>query len=401
MFTRTASTSIHPMPELWRVDVLAGTLFDGIQDEPTYDVLIRIVGDRIEQVCPNAVLADCDHDVIEAEIVAPGFIDLQINGANDVQFNFDPSVAGVKAIAEGARAGGTAHLLPTFTTAPGRAYRGAIEAVRAVIREGVPGVLGIHIEGPFFSPERPGIHPPEYIRALDQVDADYLCKAAEDLLILLTLAPECQDERLLRQVSQAGILLFAGHSNATAEQMADARANGVVGATHLFNAMSQSVGRAPGIVGEVLGSRAGYAGIIADGIHVHPRNLSLAAHALPDGLCLVTDAMQTLAGRTSEFELYGKPISLRDGRLSGPDGTLAGAQLAMDEAVRNMRSLAGLSPGGAIRMASINPARCLRLEDELGKVARGFRASLSLLRSDWETMCVVVDGRPFPFSRAE
>ncbi|WP_068115880.1 N-acetylglucosamine-6-phosphate deacetylase [Tropicimonas marinistellae] len=374
--------------------VLARTLYDGITDQPSRNILIRMAGGRIESVQPAVEVSRLPDNLLEVEIVTPGFIDLQINGANDVQFNHAPNVDGLKAIAEGARAGGTAHFLPTFTTAPGRAYRQAINAVHAAISEGVPGILGIHLEGPFFSRERPGIHPAEHIRALDDEDVRILCEAAEELPILLTLAPECQQRQQLRHLSAAGVVLFAGHSAATAEQMATARADGVVGATHLFNAMSQTMGRAPGIVGEVLGSRQGFAGIIADGIHVHPMNLAIAAHSLPDGLCLVTDAMRTLAGRQSEFDLYGKPIRLRDGKLTGPSGTLAGAHLAMDEAVRNLHELAHLPFGRCVRMATANPACCLKLRDELGQVAQGSRASLSLLNGDRNAVGVVIDGTP-------
>ncbi|SDI89490.1 N-acetylglucosamine-6-phosphate deacetylase [Aliiruegeria lutimaris] len=383
------------MAECQPFGLLARTLYDGIADEPEQDILIRIAGGRIESLQPVEGISGCPGSVIEAEIVTPGFIDLQINGANDVQFNHAPNVYGLKAIAEGARAGGCAHFLPTFTTAPGRAYQQAVDAVRDAISEGVPGILGIHLEGPFFSRKRPGIHPAEHIRALDDEDVGYLCQAARAVPILLTLAPECQQRRHLRQLSAAGVILFAGHSAATAEEMTAARADGVVGATHLFNAMSQTLGREPGIVGEVLGTGQGFAGTIADGIHVHPLNLSLAARSLPDGLCLVTDAMQTLAGKQAGFDLYGKPIRLEDGKLTGPDGTLAGAHLAMDEAVRNLHGLARVPLGRCVRMASANPARCLKLQDEVGRVAPGSRASLSLLASDWSAVGVVIDGTPF------
>lgn len=383
----------RPMPEHQSFHVLARALYDGVAETPARDVLIQIKAGRIKSLNPVRSDTNLPGEIIEADIVTPGFIDLQINGANDVQFNFEPNVEGLKDIATGARAGGTAHFLPTFTTAPGRQYQQAVAAVREAILADIPGILGVHIEGPFFSHKRPGIHPVEYIRPLDDEDVSFLCGAAQDMPILLTLAPECQERRHLRQLSTAGVVLFAGHSAATAEEMAAASADGVSGATHLFNAMSQITGREPGIVGHVLTKRQGHAGIIVDGIHVHPLNLRLAALSLPEGLCLVTDAMQTLAGRKTRFDLYGKTICLEGGKLSGPDGTLAGAHLAMDEAVRNMHKLAGVPLGGCIQMATSNPARCLQLEGELGSVLPGFRASLTLLRSDWTAQGVVVDGK--------
>ncbi len=368
--------------------VLAERLFDGTGGQAERERLIRVEAGRIVEVAPAP--ATLPAGTVEAEVVAPGYIDLQINGAADVQFNDTPTPEAVARIAAGARSGGTAHLLPTFITAPGEDYRGALAAVAEARRRGVPGVLGAHLEGPFLSPEKPGIHPHEHIRPMTPADAEAIAAAGPGTLV--TLAPERQDTGLLRRLAGAGITVFAGHSAATSEEMAAAVAAGLSGATHLWNAMAPIAGRAPGIVGRVLTDPSLCGSIIADGHHVHALNLRLAAMLMPDRLCLVTDAMCTLAGRTTRFDLFGVPVKLEGGRLTGPDGTLAGAHLAMDEAVRNMVRLAGVEPGLAVAMASRNPARALGLEAELGVVAVGMRASLTLLDGEMRARRVMVDG---------
>lgn len=368
--------------------VRAETLFDGSGAAPLRGLLIRIEAGRIAGIAPApAVLPS---GTVEAEVIAPGFIDLQINGAADVQFNDDPTPEAVARIAAGARSGGTAHLLPTFITAPGDAYRQALAAVAEARRRHVPGVLGAHLEGPFLSPDRPGIHPANCIRPMTADDAETIAAAGPGTLV--TLAPERQDAELVSRLVAAGVTVFAGHSLATAEEMETAHAAGVSGATHLWNAMPPIAGRAPGIAGRVLTDPRLYGSVIADGHHIHPLNLRLAAALMPDRLCLVTDAMCTLAGTRTGFDIAGVPVTLEDGRLTGPDGTLAGSHLAMDQAVRNMIELAGVEPGTAVAMASRNPARAVGLGHELGQVAVGMRASLTLLDGALRARRAMVDG---------
>lgn len=369
--------------------ILAQTLYDGVSPEPAFDRLIRIENGRVASIDPAPQILPAQ--TLEAAIVAPGFIDLQINGAADRLFNDEPTVEALEAIAAGARQGGTAHLLPTFITAPGTDYGRALEAVAAAIERRVPGILGIHLEGPFLSPARPGIHPASAIRPMEPADCARI-EAFAPMPRLVTLAPEAQDPTLLERLAAGGVRLFAGHSEASAEAMLAATDAGLVGATHLFNAMPPLAGRAPGIVGTAFTDERLFAGIIADGIHVAPMNLALAARLMTDRLCLVTDAMPTLAGRNTGFDLLGTRITLSANRLTGPDGTLAGAHLHMDEAVRNMVALAGVSIAAAIAMASRNPARAMGLGDELGTVAIGYRASFTLLDHDLKAQAVIVDG---------
>lgn len=370
--------------------IFARTLYDGLADEALPNQFLTIADGAIAGVeaCSNeAALAP---GTLMADVVTPGFIDMQINGAADTQFNEEPTVDAIARIASGARKGGTAHILPTFITAPDTDYARAIDAANGALRAGISGVLGVHLEGPFLSTKRPGIHPANAIRPLAASDVDII-KTAQGV-VLLTLAPEEQDLDLVAELASKGVCIFVGHSQASFADMDAAIAAGVRGVTHLFNAQSQIAGREPGVVGTALMHPELSAGIIADGFHVHPQNLTMAAKLMGERLCLVTDAMKTLAGTLTGFDLYGTEISLADGRLTGPDGTLAGAQLAMDEAVRNAIALMGVSPAQAVKMATANPAMALGISDRLGTIKPGHRASLTLLNSDWQTQGVIVEG---------
>lgn len=366
-------------------------LYDGRGDSALRDQLIEIDGGRIRSV---AAAQQAPAGAIDVEIIAPGFIDLQINGASDVQFNDMPTARALAQIADGARLGGTAHILPTFITAPGQDYLRALAAARDAMADKVPGILGLHLEGPFLSPERPGIHDPKAIRPMTAADLAALAAPFPGPL-LVTLAPECQPEGTVEALTRAGVLVFAGHSQATHAQIVAAEAQGLRGVTHLFNAMSQLTGREPGVVGAALASGKLFAGIIADGHHVAWDSIRIATRAIPGRLCLVTDAMRTLAGKVPTFTMHGETIRLSGGRLTNADGTLAGAHVAMDESVRNLLRENIVAPAEALRMASTYPARALRLDGELGVVAPGFRASLTVLDAAMVAQGVVVDGSLF------
>lgn len=368
--------------------IRAGILHDGAGTAPQGDRLIEVARGRIVSVRP-ASEAPVGVTTRAFPIVAPGFIDLQINGGGGELFNDAPEVATLARMAAAARKGGTAHLLPTFVTAPGTDYARALSAVDDAIRAGVPGILGAHLEGPFLSPRRPGIHPARHIRALTGADAKAIAAFAHPLL--LTLAPEETDPALLGWLVAAGVTVFAGHTEATAEDMAAAADRGLAGVTHLWNAMSQLQGRAPGVVGAALTDARLAAGIIADGIHVHPANLRLAAEVMGERLFLVTDAMATLGSDIEGFEVGGVPIRLKDGRLVSADGTLAGAHLAMDKAVRTMAGL-GVPLARALHMASGIPARVMGQGGTLGRIAPGYRASVACLDESLRAVAVMVDG---------
>ncbi|WP_417605565.1 N-acetylglucosamine-6-phosphate deacetylase [Primorskyibacter flagellatus] len=371
--------------------VFAHQLYDGICADLRPDQIIEMANGRITAVRAATARDAQDRTAVEFDLVAPGFIDLQINGAGDTQFNFDPSPEALRRIAAGARQGGTAYILPTFITAAGRDYARAISAVQEAIAQGVPGIIGLHLEGPFLSHARPGIHDPRAIRAMDAEDLDRLT-AAQNGTLLLTVAPENLPSGALSRLTAAGIRVFAGHSEASADQIAQAEAQGLVGVTHLFNAMSQMTGREPGVVGATLASQGLFAGIIADGHHVDWRNVATAARLMPDRLCLVTDAMLTLAGQLTGFELHGEEIELRGTRLTNKTGRLAGAHVSMIDSVRNMMDHAGLSLLDALRMATANPARALGRAGEIGTVQPGARATLTCLTQSLDVAAGMTDG---------
>ena len=355
--------------------ILAPRLFDG--EAMLGARAVEIAGGRIAAVHepgrrPSGLK---ELDLPEEAVLAPGFIDLQVNGGGGVLLNDAPTAEAIRRIAAAHRAFGTTGLLPTLITdAPERMRTLALAAPEALK---VPGVLGFHLEGPFISPARPGIHDPRFIRRPDADDLQLLARFGELGRSLVTLAPELWSAADLRRLAACGLTLSAGHSEASAGRMREAAAAGVTGVTHLFNAMSQIAPREPGLVGAALGLEGLRAGIICDGLHVDPLNLALAFRAIgSDRLMLVTDAMALVGSDEDRFQLQGRPVTLREGRLTGPDGTLAGAHLTMIEAVRNACAMMGASLEQALAMASRTPARFLGLGASHGRIAPGYAADL-------------------------
>jgi N-acetylglucosamine-6-phosphate deacetylase len=343
------------------------------------DQVVTLDRGRILGIAPGRA-ADADRS---AAIVAPAFIDIQINGGGGVQFNETPTIEGLAAIAAAARQGGTGALLPTFITAEGPSYRAALAAVEEALAEGVPGILGVHLEGPFLNVQRKGVHDPHHIRIIAEDDLEELC-AFRSGIRMITLAPENAGPGTIARLVAAGWIVFAGHTAASWEDMDAARGEGLSGVTHLFNAMEPLAGRSPGVIGSAL-SGGLYAGIIADGIHVHEANLALAERLMPDRLCLVTDAMKTLATDIEEFTIDGRPVRREGSRLVGPDGQLAGAHLAMDEAVARMGRIAGVEK--ALGMAARTPAACLGLAG--WEIRHGATTPLVLLDNDLRAQDVI------------
>ena len=325
-------------------------------------------------------------------MLVPGFIDIQVNGGDGVLFNDTPTLDGLRHIAETHARLGTTSLLPTLVSA-GRPLREAgIAAVRAALAEGVPGIAGIHVEGPFISPRRRGIHPESAITA--PTDDDLALIADAPHACLLTVAPEVVSPARIARLAAAGVTVSLGHSDADAETAAKALAAGARGFTHLFNAMSQLGSRAPGVVGAALDSGAAFAGIIVDGLHVHPASVRLAWRLLgPARLVLISDAMPSIGTEPPRgFLLNGHRITLADGKLTDDAGTLAGAHLSMAGAVRHAITQVGLPPTDALRMATATPAAHLGLRDR-GRIAPGLRADLVALDADWRVVAVWQAGR--------
>ncbi|WP_315386797.1 N-acetylglucosamine-6-phosphate deacetylase [uncultured Stenotrophomonas sp.] len=309
----------------------------------------------------------------------PGFIDAQVNGGGGVLFNNTPDVESLRTLAAAHRRFGTTALLPTLISDDVQVMRTAIDATRTAIEQGVPGVIGIHLEGPYIAPARKGTHDANKFRVPDAEEIA-LAASLDNGVTLLTLAPERVPLDSIRALVERGVIVAAGHTAATYEEARAGLDAGIRGFTHLYNAMSPLTGREPGAVGAALEDRDSWIGIIADGVHVHPGSLRVALAAKPSGkVMLVTDAMSPVGADSPSFELYGEVITVVDGVVRNAAGALAGSALDMVTAVRNAVNLLGLPLDEAARMASRYPAQFLNVDDRLGEIAEGYQADLVLL----------------------
>lgn len=366
--------------------LLAPRLFDGQQWHEQRALLLE--GTRVQAIVAAAdIPAAAERHVFEAGFLAPGFIDSQVNGGGGILLNNQPDRAGVDQVVAAHRATGTTAMTPTLISDSPAVHRAGVAAVQAARAAGNAGVLGVHLEGPFFEPSRRGTHRADMIRRPDAADLDWLADTAGQLLTLVTLAPEHLPPGAIAALTRAGALVCAGHTEAGYDQIAAARSEGLRGFTHLYNAMRPLATREPGTVGAALDASDCWAGIIADGHHVHPASIRVAQRALPAGrLCLVTDAMATVGSDSDHFELYGERITLREGRLVNAEGALAGSAIGMIDAVRYCHREVGLPLEECLRMASLYPAAFLGQERHLGRIAAGFRADLLRLGDGLEIL---------------
>lgn len=358
------------------VSVIAGLVVDLTSEPPRSERLVRLP--------PGAILA-------------PGFVDIQVNGGGGVLLNDDPTPAGIARIAAAhRRVGGTTSLLPTLISDRRDVIRAAISGIAQAIAADVPGILGIHLEGPFLSPLRPGIHDPARLARIEEGDVALLTSLGESGVTLVTLAPEVVPPGTVAALVSRGARVCAGHSADNGLAIKAALDEGLAGFTHLFNAMSQLGSREPGVVGIALTDDRAFAGIIADGHHVGSTALTVArrlkgAHRL----MLVSDAMPPVGApyEESTFTLFGQTI-YRDGdRLAGADGTLAGAALTMAGAVRHMIAQGGATLSEALTMATLTPARFLGLDGSIGRIAPGNRADFVILDDELSVLGTFIAGK--------
>jgi N-acetylglucosamine-6-phosphate deacetylase len=351
------------------------------------DARIEAVVPAGDPRCRGAVSID-----LQGQILLPGFIDVQVNGGGGVLFNDDPSLESIRAIGAAHRRFGTTGFLPTLISDDLDTIAQAIAAVQSSLDLPLPGALGIHIEGPFLNWARRGVHDPKHLRLLDSGVVALLCSLRGGRTVL-TLAPEMTTTEMIARLAAGGILVSAGHSDASFAQTSAAIAHGVRGFTHLFNAMAPLAPREPGIVGAALFDANTWCGIIVDGHHVDPVMLKLALRCKRhDRFMLVTDAMPPVGTSQPGFVLQGRTIHVVDGICHDENGTLAGTALDMATAVRNAVSLLGLSVAEAARMASEYPAEFLGLGSELGRIAPGYRANLVLLDDELRVRRTWIEG---------
>jgi N-acetylglucosamine-6-phosphate deacetylase len=332
------------------------------------------------------------HD-LAGGLLLPGFIDVQVNGGGGVLFNDACKLGELELLARAHRAYGTTGLMPTLISDDMAVIADALDLTAKAIAAGVPGILGIHVEGPFLSPDRRGVHDVSKFRSLD-AEAVALLTSLRRGKTLVTLAPEMTTPAMIHRLTDAGVVVSAGHTNATYAEISAALKAGVRGFTHLFNAMSPLTGREPGTVGAALEDIHAWCGLILDGHHVHPVTLQLALRCKPaNRFMLVTDAMPTVGMDGDSFLLQGRTITVRDGMCLDEAGTLAGSNLNMAAAVKNAVEMLDIDLARAVRMASEYPAAFLGLEQELGKIAPGYRASLVLADAELNVIETWIDGR--------
>ncbi|MES1199283.1 MAG: N-acetylglucosamine-6-phosphate deacetylase [Pseudomonadota bacterium] len=336
---------------------------------------VVIDGGRIKAVT-RADKAQGDRSDLGGGVLAPGFIDVQVNGGGGVLFNDAQTVDAIAQIGAAHRRFGTTGFLPTLISEDLHVVEAAIGAVDAAIEAGVPGVLGVHIEGPFLNPERSGVHDASKLRILDD-EAFELLTSLKRGRTIVTLAPEVTTPVMIRRLADAGVIVSAGHTDATYEETRAGIEAGVTGFTHVFNAMSPLMARAPGATGAALDDQNAWVGIIVDGIHIVPATLRIAFRAKKaDRMMLVTDAMPSVGAKRKSFMLQGKQIRVENGVCVNENGTLAGADLDMASAVRNVVSITGMPLADALRIGATTAANFLGLAKETGRIAPGLRADL-------------------------
>jgi N-acetylglucosamine-6-phosphate deacetylase len=354
---------------------------------------VLIDGARILDVVPLAQLSsECRQIDLSGQHLSPGFIDLQINGCGGVMFNDAIAPSTLDTMHQTNLKSGTTSFLPTLITTCDDDMIQAMDVVANYQKRHPNNVLGLHLEGPYLNPKRKGIHNESHIRQLDAAMLRRIAQHGRAPVMLLTLAPECVDAKDIRYLSEQGIVISAGHTDATFEQGMAGFDAGVRMATHLFNAMSPWLSRTPGMVGAVLSRNDVYAGIIADGEHVHFASIRLVKALKQAKLILVTDATPPVGSDLDSFWIGGQEVFYQNGRCVSQDGTLGGSALTMIEAIANCVHHVAIPLDEALRMASTYPAQLLGIDHELGQIASDYWANLAVFDHNFQMTAVVDQG---------
>ncbi|ELV8624093.1 N-acetylglucosamine-6-phosphate deacetylase [Vibrio cidicii] len=324
--------------------------------------------------------------------VSPGFIDLQLNGCGGVMLNDEITADTMQIMHKANLKSGCTSFLPTLITSSDADMRAAITAARDYHAQYQNQSLGLHLEGPYLNVMKKGIHSVDYIRNSDNEMIDFICANA-DIIAKVTLAPELNDPEHIEKLTQAGIVVSIGHTNATYTEARKGFEAGITFATHLFNAMTPMVGREPGVVGAIYDTPEVYAGIIADGFHVDYANIRIAHKIKGEKLVLVTDATAPAGADMDYFIFVGKKVYYRDGKCVDENGTLGGSALTMIEAVQNTVEHVGIALDEALRMATLYPAKAIGVDDRLGRIKKGMIANLAIFDRDFKVKATVVNGQ--------
>lgn len=359
------------------------------------DHAIIVANGLIEHICPLAdVPANVEQRSVNGAILAPGFIDVQLNGCGGVQFNDTAEAVTVETLEIMQKANeksGCTNYLPTLITTSDDLMKQGIRVMREYLAKHPNQALGLHLEGPWLNLVKKGTHNPSFVRKPDAELVKFLCDNA-DVITKVTLAPEMVAPEVITALANAGIVVSAGHSNATAQEARVGFRAGITFATHLFNAMPYMSGREPGLTGAILDANEIYCGIIADGLHVDYINIRNAKRLKGDKLCLVTDATAPAGADIDQFIFAGKTIYYRNGLCVDENGTLSGSSLTMIEGVRNLVEHANIALDEVLRMATLYPARAIGVEKRLGSIAPGKVANLTAFTHDFKIIKTIVNG---------
>ena len=367
-----------------------GVIYTGY--EILYGHAVIVENDLIKAIVPEEELPHGIQQVnLNGNNLTAGFIDLQLNGCGGVMFNEQTTVETLEIMQATNLKSGTTSYLPTFITSPDEGMKIAVKVMRDYLAKYQNQALGLHLEGPYLSKEKKGVHREEYIREITPEMKTFLCDNA-DVITKITLAAENPTTQYIADFVEKGIIVSLGHSNATYEVANQAIAKGIGFATHLHNAMSPiSSGRAMGVVGAVLDSDL-YAGIIVDGLHVEFGNVRIAKKVKGDKLCIVTDATAAAGSDIESFIFVGKTVYVRDGKCYDANGTLGGASVTMIESVENAVKKVGISLDETLRMCNLYPARAIGVDDHLGSIEAGKIANLTVFTHDFKVIGTAVNG---------
>lgn len=372
--------------------LVKGRIFTG--EETVFNRAVIIDGKKIKEVVKFEEL-DTLYPGIEKKdaggnLIAPAFIDLQLNGCGGVLVNDNLSDETFKIMNETNIKYGCTLCTPTLITCEDEKIESALQVMEEIEDLESLGVLGLHIEGPYISADKKGTHREDLIRILSD---EIIEKISKSKTTILTLAPENAKAEHIRTLVNGGVSVALGHTNATYEEVMEKKSHGITLATHLYNAMSPFTHREPGVIGAVLDSEDIRTGIIVDGFHCHYASVRIAKKLLGERLYLVTDAASPAGTDIPEFMFEGKRCFHRDGQLRNEEGNLAGSVLTMDQGVRNLVEHVGVSLEEALRMASLYPAKAVKIDDRYGRIAAGYTADLVILNEKIELTDVIVKGK--------
>ncbi|HIF9177406.1 TPA: N-acetylglucosamine-6-phosphate deacetylase [Photobacterium damselae] len=366
-------------------------VFDGV--EIHHNQIIIIENDTITKVISNNETMDMQLPNVQIDgkgyLATAGFIDLQLNGCGGVLLNTEPSLKTLDIMNKTNLKTGTTQFLPTFITSDQQAMENIVSIVGELDQPETHGVIGLHLEGPFISIEKKGAHRQEFIRELDLPTARFFAQNADKIRVL-TVAPENTSQEAIDIVRNAGITVSLGHTNATYAQVCEK--NGLEMATHLYNAMTPLGSREPGVVGYIFDKKP-HAGIIVDGIHADYPSVRIAHQLMGEKLFMVTDAVTPAGTDMTEYDMAGVKAYVTNGKCHYEDGTIAGAAITMIEGVRNLIQHVGLSREEALRMASLYPAKAIKIDDSYGKIAEGYKANIVLLNDNNQVEHIFQMGR--------